>query len=177
VFSGNLAFFMFDFLVERALFLQGFFVYFCGMTLYKTFNYKIPIFYVPLKIVVGMTMRDALKSKVFSKEDREECSDSGALAFTQKDSIYLAIPSADEDIQYVVHEIIHAKNYLYKMRGILPDVENDENEAYLVQYIYEKCIDARRKFFNFVSKQRDNEAIAQQGIGSGGPGSQVEEED
>jgi hypothetical protein len=147
------------------------------MTLHKTYSYKIPIFYVPLKIVVGQTIRDALKSKVFDKEDREEYKNSAALAFTQNDAIYMAIPAGDDDIQYVIHEIVHAKNYLYKMRGIMPDVENDENEAYLVQYIYEKCVDARRKFFNFVCKQRDNEAIAQQGLGIGGPGSQVQKED
>lgn len=145
------------------------------MTLHKTYNYKIPIFYVPLKIVVGQTIRDALKSKVFSKDDREEYKDSAALAFMHKDSICIAIPSSEHDMPYVIHEIIHAKNYLHKMRGIMPDVENDENEAYLVQYIYEKCIDARRKFVNFVSKQRDNETTAQQGIGSGGPRSEVQE--
>jgi hypothetical protein len=147
------------------------------MTHYRTYSYKIPIFYVTLKVIVASTLQEALKSKLFSNQDREEHKDSAAVAFVQKGCIYLVVPSGDDDIKYIVHEIIHAKNYLYKMRGILPDVDNDENEAYLVQYIYGKCMDARIKFINFVAKQRDNETVTQQGIGSGRPGSEVKEED
>lgn len=147
------------------------------MALYKTYSYKIPIFYVPIKIMVGVNLRDIIRSRLFSKEDREEHADSAALAFVNNGCIYIAIPVQDEDLPYVVHEIIHAKNYLYKMRGIMPDTNNDENEAYLVQYIYSKCMDARRKFVNFVSKQRDNAGTTQQGIGSGRPRSQSQKED
>jgi len=147
------------------------------MTLYKTFNYKIPIFYVPLKIIVGSTIEDAMKSRIFTSDDRRDYKDAAAIAFIHSGCIYIAIPYPDCDFQFAIHEIVHAKNFLYKMRGIHLDVENDENEAYLVQYIYEKCIDARRKFSNFVSKQRDNETITQQGVDSGRPRGEVQKED
>lgn len=147
------------------------------MALYKTYSYKIPIFYVPIKIMVGITLKDIMRSRLFSKEDREEHADSAALAFVYNGCIYIAIPVQDEDLPYMVHEIVHAKNFLYKMRGIMPDTNNDENEAYLVQYIYSKCMDARRKFVNFVSKQRDNASTTQQGAGSSRPGGQGQQKD
>ena len=144
------------------------------MTHNKTYSYTIPIFYVSIKVLVGDTMKDILQNKIFTKEDRELYGrDTAALAFTQKDTIYIAVPVGKEDVQYLVHEIVHAKNFLYKMRGMSIDINNDENEAYIVQYIYNKCEDAKRKFAKFVSKQRENEATTQQGTGPSGPGSQI----
>jgi hypothetical protein len=60
------------------------------------------------------------------------------------------------------HEIIHAKNFVYSKRGVKLDVDNDENEAYLVQYIYSKCEDAKKKFAKFIlnyKKPITNESI------------------
>jgi hypothetical protein len=144
------------------------------MTHNKTYRYTIPIFYVNIKVVVGDTMQDILQNKIFTKEDKDLYNkDTAALAFTQKDTIYIAVPAGKDDVQYLVHEIVHAKNFLYKMRGMSIDVNNDENEAYIVQYIYNKCEDAKRKFAKFVSKQRENETTTQQGTGPSGPGSQI----
>lgn len=143
----------------------------------KTYSFTIPIFYVKIKVIVGQTFEDVMANKMFTHEDRIEHRDSAALCFINKGTIYVAISSHEDDVQYMVHEIVHAKNYLYKMRGIQLDVSNDENEAYLIQHIYQKCMEARRKFINFVSKQRDNETIAQQGTGVSGPGCQIKQED
>ena len=147
------------------------------MTRSKTYSYTIPIFYVNIKVMVGLTFEDIMSSRIFTPEDRVEHKDSAALCFIHKGTIYIAISSHDDDIQYMVHEIVHAKNFLYKMRNIQLDVNNDENEAYLIQHIYQKCMEARRKFINFVSKQRDNETIAQPSIGVSGPKCQIKQED
>ena len=38
-------------------------------------------------------------------------------------------------IPAIVHECVHAKNYVFQFHGILIDTENDEHEAYFVDYL------------------------------------------
>lgn len=39
----------------------------------------------------------------------------------------------------LVHECIHAANFLLKQKGVIASHENDEPLAYLVQWIFENC--------------------------------------
>lgn len=36
----------------------------------------------------------------------------------------------------ISHEIVHLKNYIFKDCGLLPDIDNDEAEAYLTGWLF-----------------------------------------
>ena len=38
----------------------------------------------------------------------------------------------------VVHELEHVKNLIWKAKGYKPQEDNDEPDAYLIEYIYER---------------------------------------
>jgi hypothetical protein len=116
---------------------------------YKIYTYKIPTFYVTMKIMVAPKMSDMLSDKIFELDDNRDtyAKTAAALCLTYKDDIYLCLPNEGKfATEFMFHEIIHAKNFIYSKRGVKLDVDNDENEAYLVQYIYSKCEDAKKKF-------------------------------
>ena len=39
-------------------------------------------------------------------------------------------------LEDLVHELVHLKNLIYSSRGIRPDLDNDEPEAYLLAYLH-----------------------------------------
>lgn len=133
--------------------------------LYKTYTYKIPTFYVNIKIMVAKDMSDMLSDKIFELDDNKDsyAKTAGGLCLTYKDDIYICLPTDGKfATEFMFHEIIHAKNFVYSKRGVKLDVDNDENEAYLVQYIYSKCEDAKKKFAKFIlnyKKPITNESI------------------
>jgi hypothetical protein len=134
--------------------------------LYKTYTYKIPIFYVTIKIMVAEKMAHIVTDKIFDLDEDKDtyAKTAAALCLTYKDDVYICLPTEGKyAAEFMFHEIIHAKNFIYSKRGVKLDVENDENEAYLVQYIYTKCEDAKKKFAKFVSKQRENADTTQSG--------------
>lgn len=45
----------------------------------------------------------------------------------------------------IMHEIIHVKNIIFDTIGHSSDMHNDEPEAYLVQYLYQKIIEVYYK--------------------------------
>lgn len=45
----------------------------------------------------------------------------------------------------VVHELEHAKNFIWKSKGYRPDESNDEVDAYLIEYLYDKVDKIIRK--------------------------------
>jgi hypothetical protein len=107
-----------------------------------------------MKIMVAPKMADMITDKIFELDDNKDnyAKTAAALCLTYKDDIYLCLPNDGKfATEFMFHEIIHAKNFIYSKRGVKLDVDNDENEAYLVQYIYSKCEDAKKKFAKFIS--------------------------
>jgi len=99
--------------------------------------------------MVAPKMSDMLSDKIFELDDNRDnyAKTAAALCLTYKDDIYLCLPNEGKfATEFMFHEIIHAKNFIYSKRGVKLDVDNDENEAYLVQYLYSKCEDAKKKF-------------------------------
>ena len=127
--------------------------------LYKTYTYKIPTFYVTIKIMVADKMVHMLSDKIFELDENRDSYEktAAALCTTYKDDIYLCLPNhSNFAAEFMIHEIIHAKNFIYSKRGVKLDVDNDENEAYLVQYIYSKCEDAKKKFAKFNNQRNES---------------------
>lgn len=48
----------------------------------------------------------------------------------------LILPS--DDYGSVVHELEHVKNLIWKVKGYRPQADNDEPDAYLIGYLYDK---------------------------------------
>ena len=110
-----------------------------------------------MKIMVAPKMSDMLSDKIFELDDNRDsyAKTAAALCLTYKDDIYLCLPNEGKfATEFMFHEIIHAKNFIYSKRGVKLDVDNDENEAYLVQYIYSKCEEAKKNLPNLKSLQQ-----------------------
>ncbi len=45
----------------------------------------------------------------------------------------------------IIHEIVHIKNIIFDIIHYSPNSDNDEPEAYLVQYLYKKIIEVYYK--------------------------------
>lgn len=53
---------------------------------------------------------------------------------------YIFIQLKDiEDIPSLAHECFHASNYIMNRKGIRPDADNDEAQAYLIEWIFKNC--------------------------------------
>lgn len=64
--------------------------------------------------------------------------------FHEKQEIFehvILVVGPDTTIPQLVHECIHLKNKLFKDIGHTLDVDNDEPEAYLTQYIFRMVTD------------------------------------
>lgn len=46
-----------------------------------------------------------------------------------------------DDLSALVHECVHAAHVLMRHRGIKQDLNNDEPEAYLTEWIFQRCMD------------------------------------
>ena len=62
-----------------------------------------------------------------------------AVVFYHNDHLRIVFERKYIDVGRIAHEAIHAKNLIFKWVGIKNDPNNDEPEAYLVQWIV-NCI-------------------------------------
>ncbi len=62
-----------------------------------------------------------------------------AVVFNHNDHLRIVFERKYIDAGRIAHEAIHAKNLIFKWVGIKNDPDNDEPEAYLVQWIV-NCI-------------------------------------
>ena len=60
------------------------------------------------------------------------------LTFEVEKGIVIWISSVDL-VGCLVHESIHAANFLFRQKGIMASNENDEPLAYFTQWIFENC--------------------------------------
>lgn len=98
----------------------------------------IPIFRYSLKIVVF----DSIKEFRDKYPDLLEDNPKGAL-IDYGDKSMICIPP--NDMGTLIHECEHAKNAIWKRIGFIPTSENDEPDAYLVEYIYNETLKVIKK--------------------------------
>lgn len=96
-------------------------------------NIVIPIYRYSLKIIVFDDFKEV-------KERLPEINsgDSKGLLLDYGDKSIICVPS--NDIPTVIHECEHAKNAVWKRVGFIPTPENDEPDAYLIEYIYKEVM-------------------------------------
>ena len=96
-------------------------------------NIIIPIYRYALKIVVFDTFKEAKER--FSEIESE---DSKGLMIDYGDRCMICVPP--NDTLTVVHECEHVKNAIWKRIGFIPTTENDEPDAYLLEYLYKEVM-------------------------------------
>lgn len=63
-----------------------------------------------------------------------------AITFTHKGFIYIWIDDpCDEPVDCLVHECVHAANFVLGSRGVGVSAKDDEAQAYLVQWVFANC--------------------------------------
>lgn len=92
----------------------------------------IPIYDYKLTIVIFDKWQEL--EGFLSKEDYEE--ESKALVIHQHGASLVAINSKRGSS--IVHEAEHIKNCIWRYIGYTPQEDNDEVDAYLITYIYDK---------------------------------------
>ena len=55
----------------------------------------------------------------------------------------------------MVHELIHAKSFVFMYHGVRLDPENDEHEAYYMTYLMNKCLEAYEEREQLIKKKKN----------------------
>ena len=105
---------------------------------------KVPIPYNEIMFVIGGTANDFLEAfNQWSKDEEidgtEEVNyEKEGWTICGKKSGLIGIWLEKPENSVLVHESVHAANYILKSAGIESDRENDEMCAYLTEYIFNK---------------------------------------
>lgn len=89
---------------------------------------KVPIYDYKIIIVVADTWEEAHKLYPSIGEKAKACVLEGP------NHSIIAIPPCQPDL--IVHECVHLKNCIWNYIGYKPVVDNDEVDAYLVEYLF-----------------------------------------
>lgn len=93
-------------------------------------EFKVPIYKVELQIFVYDDIID--DSKEFP--ELKDCY-GFVKVFDEENCIHLVIPN--NNMPVVIHELEHIKNSIWKLIQHTPNIEEDEPDAYLIEYLYE----------------------------------------
>lgn len=93
----------------------------------------VPIYRYVLRIVVFDDFKE-----VCDKYSEVTYSDNKGTVIDYGDKSMICVPP--DDIPTVVHECEHVKNSIWKRIGFIPTSENDEPDAYLIEYLYKEVM-------------------------------------
>lgn len=101
-------------------------------------NIIVPIYRYALKIVVFDNF-----SEVADRYPEIEDTGCKGTLIDYGDKSMMCIPP--HDVYSVIHECEHAKNAIWKRVGFIPTPENDEPDAYLIEYLYKEAMKIVKK--------------------------------
>lgn len=101
-------------------------------------NIIVPIYRYALKIVIF----DDFKEVKEAIPDIDS-NDSKGLLLDYGDRSIICVPP--HDTLTIVHECEHAKNAIWRRIGFIPTLENDEPDAYLIEYLYKEVMKIVKK--------------------------------
>ena len=62
------------------------------------------------------------------------------MAFSHNGAIFIWLKEfSEKNLGFLVHEVTHATNILFKERGIKATQGNDEHQAYMNQFVFDNC--------------------------------------
>lgn len=106
---------------------------------------NIPIFNYKLTIIISDSWGEAESKLPVQDVDLES---SRAVTFSNK-AIGGSVVAVLSGCQFsIVHEAVHIKNNIWEYIGYKPQADNDEIDAYLVTYIYEKIMEVYKRHHN-----------------------------
>lgn len=106
---------------------------------------NIPIFNYKLTIIVSDSWEEA-KSRLPIQDINLEGSRAVTISNRNIGGSVVAVLSGCQSS--IVHEAVHVKNNVWEYIGYRPQADNDEIDAYLVTYIYEKIMEVYSKHNN-----------------------------
>ena len=98
----------------------------------------VPIYRYALRIVVFDDFKEVVETFPEVKHN-----DSKGTVIDYGDKSMICVPP--DDIPTVVHECEHVKNSIWKRIGFIPTPENDEPDAYLLEYLYKEVMKIVKK--------------------------------
>lgn len=102
---------------------------------------KVPIYNFTIYVTIFDEWEEVTKYYIGNKNVERE----GFLLVNNLDVNTLKFFVNAECPSCITHEIIHIKNIIFDVIGHVSNAENDEPEAYLVQYLYDKIIKVYHK--------------------------------
>ena len=101
-------------------------------------NINIPIFRLKLKIVVVDDIEEALEINPNIDTTANSC-------VIDNNNGTATIVIASNDMSVIAHECLHVKNAVWNRIGYSPNPVNDEVDAYLLEYLYDRVDKIIRK--------------------------------
>ena len=83
-----------------------------------------------------------------------------AIEFWNGDYVIWVKGSGKKYISALAHECLHITNMILNNRGVGITLDNDEAQAYLMEFIFKKCLEAKRQCRRIIGEDngtRDNE--------------------
>lgn len=103
-------------------------------------SFIIPIYDFKVETVVFDNLKEVrLKFPEFMSDETEAC----AVEYCGTSKVKLIVPSYKYSA--MVHELEHVKNLVWKAKGYKAREDNDEVDAYLIEYLYDKVDKIIRK--------------------------------
>lgn len=103
-------------------------------------SFIVPIYDFKIEVTVFDTLSEAqIKYPEFMTPGTKACT----VEYFNDSKIKLIVPSYKYST--VVHELEHTKNLIWKYKGYKPQEDNDETDAYLIEYLYDRVDKIIRK--------------------------------
>ena len=103
-------------------------------------SFILPIYDFKVEVAVFDNLKEAQdKFPDFIDESTKACT----VEYFKTPKVKIIVPSYK--YSSMVHELEHAKNIVWKVKGYKPQEDNDEVDAYLLEYLYDKIDKIIRK--------------------------------
>lgn len=103
---------------------------------------NIPIFDYKLTIIITDTW-DEVRNRL--PDTNINLNSARAITMSNRDIGGSIVAVLSDCLSSVVHECVHIKNGIWNYIGYRPQADNDEVDAYLITYIYERIMEVFRK--------------------------------
>lgn len=112
---------------------------------------KVPIYDFTIYINIFDDWDEVSKyyNKIVNSNDERE----GFLIINKDDITKLKFFVNSECPSCIIHEIVHIKNIIFDIIHYIPNSDNDEPEAYLVQYLYKEIFKVLEKHNKDITKK------------------------
>ncbi|RUT68678.1 hypothetical protein D0817_20170 [Flavobacterium cupreum] len=110
----------------------------------KIVKHKLKVYHGYLVVIISKDL-----NKVANKYNFPDASKYAAFTFEKcvdnVDSFYIVLDEKNIQYDIIAHEVVHLVNYIFDSHGCQLDSKNDEPQAYLTGYIFNKILKTIKK--------------------------------